>query len=542
MNFLKNISMRKKFLFYAGCYLVLFTVYAALSLNSLKISKEGSHAMYENYMVSIINLTETKHRLSNLYLWQKRHIISPDNNAMQEANNGMATAEQELKQYLNAFEATLAPGKETKLFKKFNDKLTQLLAMNQEIIQLSSNNEDVKANIISNGQFYTQYQELEQMMQLMLNTNTEGAKLLDAANSNEYESAITLIWILAIIAVIATLIIINSADKLVAQRLLKLQSCIEDIEKSHNLTAQMCIDGEDEIAQVAHSYFRMLQGFQQLVSEVKATVQTLQSSSDELRKLASLSSANAGNSNERLTAIATASQEMSSTVAEIARSANDASTAVQQAEQQAKSGDEVVSDTITTINTLSQTMKNATVATEQVQNQTEAIGSVLEVINGIAEQTNLLALNAAIEAARAGEQGRGFAVVADEVRTLAQRTSESTQEIKNTIIKLQSETGNAVSLIAGSMTDVQTCVVQAEKAGEALREITQSVGQITEMNLLIATATDEQKTVSLDIGQQASEANTIADDAAEKAAGVASTSGELTEIAQHLEQLVQEYK
>jgi len=541
MNFMKNISMRQKLIFVVVCYLVLFAVNATLSLGSLKKSNDGGHQMYENYMTNIINLTAASNEMSQLYLWQKRHIISPDDSAMNLAETHMNQAKSELDKYLNAFENTLDPGEETELFNQFNIDLKTLLNLNTKIVGLSSTN-DVKAESISNGQFYTQFDDLGTSLQKMLDTNIEGAKLLDESNDQEYDSALNMVWLLSFFAVALTTLIVISIEKMVINRLVSLQKSIESIESSHKLDATNHIDGGDEIAQVASAYFKMLSGFRELVEEVKQTVGTLQGSSEGLTELASLSSNNATNSSDRLTAIATASQEMSTTVAEIARNANDASSAVQQAERQAKDGDDVVADTITTINTLSQTMSNASDATQEVKSQTQAIGSVLEVINGIADQTNLLALNAAIEAARAGEQGRGFAVVADEVRTLAQRTSESTQEIKNTIVKLQSETGNAVSLIESSMNDVEKCVEQAEKAGGSLREITESVSQITEMNLLIATATDEQQSVSQEIGQQASEANNIADDAAEKASSVANTSSELAGIAKHMETLVKDYQ
>ena len=183
---------------------------------------------------------------------------------------------------------------------------------------------------------------------------------------------------------------------------------------------------------------------------------------------------------------------MASTIHEVSGSATQAAQAARDANSEAGSGQQVVNAVISAINSLAGEVERAASAIQKLEQDSESIGAILEVIRGIADQTNLLALNAAIEAARAGEQGRGFAVVADEVRTLAQRTQEATQEINDMIERLQEGASNAVKVMAEGRKQAELSVEQASKAGDSLKAITSAIGSISEMNDQIATAVAEQ--------------------------------------------------
>ncbi len=197
--------------------------------------------------------------------------------------------------------------------------------------------------------------------------------------------------------------------------------------------------------------------------------------------------------------VATAMTEMSATVHEVARNATEAAEAAQRADEETTKGKMVVSQAIEAIDLLANEVNDAAQVIHRLEQDSDEIGAVLDVIRGIAEQTNLLALNAAIEAARAGEQGRGFAVVADEVRTLAQRTQQSTQEIQNMIERLQSGAQDAVKAMEQGRSRAQVGVEQAAEAGTSLETIAQAVGTISDMNTQIATAAEEQSVVAEEI-------------------------------------------
>ena len=215
--------------------------------------------------------------------------------------------------------------------------------------------------------------------------------------------------------------------------------------------------------------------------------------------------------------VATAMNEMAATVQEVARSAEQAANASNNAKTEADNGHLVMSEIIDSINSLAAEVEHAAEVIQNVEGQSNQIGAILQVIKDIAEQTNLLALNAAIEAARAGDQGRGFAVVADEVRTLAQRTQQSTEEIHNMITQLQSGTKSAVSVMASGREQANVSVSSAARGGELLNTITDSINTITDMNIQIASAAEEQSTVAEEINRNIINISQVTHEAAQGA-------------------------
>jgi methyl-accepting chemotaxis protein len=239
--------------------------------------------------------------------------------------------------------------------------------------------------------------------------------------------------------------------------------------------------------------------------------------------------------------VATAVNEMASTVQEVSRSAVGAAEAAASANDQASRGRQVVSESLSSINHLAEEVRKSAEIIGQLEGDSEAIGAILDVIRGIAEQTNLLALNAAIEAARAGEQGRGFAVVADEVRTLAQRTQESTQEIHSMIERLQSGARSAAQAMQQGQAQADLSVEQGARAGEALDAITQAVATISDRNHQIASAAEQQSAVAEEINRNVTRIAQIAEETAAGAGRSSQTTHKLADLAMELQQLVGEF-
>ena len=286
-----------------------------------------------------------------------------------------------------------------------------------------------------------------------------------------------------------------------------------------------------------------------LADNLHNILQQLSSASHNLTNASTTNQSTSNNAQTQLSSqreqtanVATAMTEMAHSVAEVSQSALSSLDKVHQVESASDSGRQVMSQNITTINQLESRLTDSVSAVSELQKMSSEIGSILDVIRGIAEQTNLLALNAAIEAARAGEQGRGFAVVADEVRVLAQKTTESTTEIESMIANLQSSSKSANQIIESCMGDMENSVAQASNANSSMEEIQALILEISQMSTHISEAAAEQSTTTGDIAQSLEGINQIADESYHAMSEIASVSENLSTIAQEQESLVSRFK
>lgn len=309
-----------------------------------------------------------------------------------------------------------------------------------------------------------------------------------------------------------------------------------------DLTQRIKVDSRDEIGEMARSFNTFSDTLQGAVGHIADAATQLASAAEEMAATTEQTSAGVNTQKLETEQAANAVTEMASTVVEVASNASAASDAAKQADNEAKSGDRVVDETIAAIQKLATEVERSTQVIGSLKSDSEKIGVVVDVIKGIAEQTNLLALNAAIEAARAGEQGRGFAVVADEVRTLAQRTQESTSEIETLIEALQSGAEGSASAMQSSQSHAASTVDQARLAGESLDSIMQAVSVIADMNTQIATAAEEQSSVASEIERSVHNIHQISEQTAVGANQTSSASAGLAQLSSELQQLVATFK
>jgi len=309
-----------------------------------------------------------------------------------------------------------------------------------------------------------------------------------------------------------------------------------------DLTEEILITSTDELGTLQQAMKTTSSNLRDVLQMINGMAVNLEESANDMTAVSAETRNGIHDQQGSIQQVVTAMTEMSSTVEEVARNANMAADSANNANNQAIEGQQIVDQTANSIGQLASDVENASSVITKVQQDSEAIGSVLDVIRGIAEQTNLLALNAAIEAARAGEQGRGFAVVADEVRTLASRTQESTSEIQSMIERLQSGSKDAVNVMEASRVCADETVTLANKTGSSLRDITNAVSTINDMNIQIASAVEEQSAVTNDVNRNIVEINTIVNTSAEGSERVMQSSETLNNLTIELNSLVGRFK
>ncbi|MBO1898537.1 HAMP domain-containing protein [Shewanella sp. BF02_Schw] len=313
-------------------------------------------------------------------------------------------------------------------------------------------------------------------------------------------------------------------------------------EGEGDLRQRLPVNGDDEIAQLARGFNSFISKIQDTVVEVAKTSEQLGLSALDVSNQSNQTLADSQLQKDRTIMVVTAINEMGATVNEIASNAAQAAVTARDADTESVDGQKVVTRARSTINQLSKDVEQVGEVIESLATHTKSIGSILDVIRAISEQTNLLALNAAIEAARAGEAGRGFAVVADEVRNLASRTAASTNQVQNMIDKLQSETSRAVNAMEQSRSRSLEGVTAVDEASQSLSGISERIALISDMNIQVAAATEEQSTVVEDINRNVTEINDITLRTADTAHAAANASKSLNQLASRLDVLVARFK
>nr|WP_304639767.1 methyl-accepting chemotaxis protein [Pseudomonas sp.] len=318
---------------------------------------------------------------------------------------------------------------------------------------------------------------------------------------------------------------------------------LDDIAKGEgDLTRRLEVDRADELGGLARGFNAFLDKLQAMMREVVSSVQQVTDASENTADIAMRTNDGVQRQISEIDQVATAVTEMTATAQDVARNAALAAEAASNADGSAAQGRDVVRATAQTIQELSLDIQQAVRSVESLARDSENISSILDTIRGIAEQTNLLALNAAIEAARAGEQGRGFAVVADEVRNLAQKTQNSTAEIQAMIEQLQAGTRSTVKVMEQSRSRTEQSVKQSEEADAALTSITQAVSVISDMNTQIASAAEQQSAVAEDINRNVTTIDSVARGVAEGAQQASQASASLTRLAEHQRRLINQFK
>ncbi|KUI99732.1 HAMP domain-containing methyl-accepting chemotaxis protein [Vibrio sp. MEBiC08052] len=379
--------------------------------------------------------------------------------------------------------------------------------------------------------------DVEKVTQLVMQEqDTLGPQLKDSTNRSI--EITMLLSVLAILLGIAASYVLTIA---ITKPVHKAVSAANRLAEG-DLTVDVGKTSKDETGLLLAAVQNTAMNLKQMITTISGASTELASASTELAAVTEQSSQSIIRQESETEMVATAMNEMTVTVHDVANSASQAAGAADKANQEAESGANVVARTITAIHSLSDSVTQSSEKLSEVEQEVHNISTILDVIRGIAEQTNLLALNAAIEAARAGEQGRGFAVVADEVRSLASRTQDSTQEIQNIIEQLQQGTQSTVDAMNQGKKQAAACVEQADETNETLQAIIHAIGVINDMNMQIASASEQQSTVAESINENIVNVRQIAEENAVASNEARQSSGEIARLAEQLNHLVARFK
>jgi methyl-accepting chemotaxis protein len=521
-------------------------ILVVITISALRIMNNIEHGVVAIYQDRVVPLKELKNIADDYAVY----VIDAVNKANagiytpKQALNDVRNADSEIKKVWKEYMTTELTEKEVKLAKEAEKLFGPADKSIAELeLKLASLNDDAKGKLDDfDGPLYKTIDPISEKITELVDLQLDVAKEEHDTVIALHQSSEGWFIVAALIALIVSSGLGWFITRSISNPLVALRSVIEYTATNSDLTRQADVDSKDEVGVTAHAFNEMQVSFKDLLNQINGATAQLASASEEMSAISDQSSQGISQQLSETEQVATAMNEMSATVQEVARNASEASAAAQQADTQAAEGSRVVSQVGASIRDLANEVQATAEVINTLEKESENIGSVLDVIRGIAEQTNLLALNAAIEAARAGEQGRGFAVVADEVRTLASRTQQSTQEIQQMIERLQNGSKEAVQAMESGQQKAQVSVEQAEQAGAAIEEITRSVATITDMNNQIASAAEEQGAVAEEINRNVITVNDISNQTSTGAQQAAAASADLARLATDLQGLVSRFK
>ncbi|MCE0462987.1 methyl-accepting chemotaxis protein [Pseudomonas sp. 20TX0172] len=534
---LRNMNIAPRaFLGFAliGALMLALGVFALSQMSKIRTSGEN---IVENSVPSIKALNEFTQLSLRLRVLSYRLLVNREADIQQKTYELFDQRNQQLHTAQAAYEKLISAADERAAYDQLVQLLGQYRQLEDRMKTLSRNNQIDDLRALLNTELLSNSDAVNAAIGRLVEINNLQAESLNQGATQQYSMAFNWVVTLLVIATGLTLLfawlLTNSITRPIANAL----DAAEEIAKG-NLTRPITVDGSDEAGRLLRAMSTMQEKLRDTLQRISGSATQLASAAEELNSVTDESARGLTQQNNEIEQAATAVNEMTSAVEEVARNAVSTSEASRNATTSAGDGRDLVQETVGAIERMSADVQSTATLIGNLADESRDIGKVLDVIRGLADQTNLLALNAAIEAARAGEAGRGFAVVADEVRALAHRTQQSTSEIERMIGSIQSGTEQAVDSMRNSTERAESTLNIARGAGMSLDTINTAIVEINERNLVIASAAEEQAQVAREVDRNLVNIRDLSVQSATGANQTSAASAELSRLAVDLNSMV----
>ncbi len=517
---------------------------AFTSLSTMSVMQAQSNSLYANTAAPMRAMAEATSRIPRMRVGIDMMLLQET--ALKDAKGVLKRVEEARTEDIPEMRQAMQVAVDTQVNPELKEQARKLQARFEQMVsgelepmlQAFANNDIATAQNIYRDKYAPTYGEMRKQANQILDTLLQQAEQQNQASVNSFAAGRTkqMVIIAAglIISFIASLVIITNLRRRVAYLKDRMSFAAENL----SLRTRLELDGNDELRDIGDSFNAFINKVHNSIEAVAENSKELATMASSVSQRAHMTQSNCTSQRDRTVQVATAIHELGATVSEIASNAAMAADVAKQATLHSGEGKQVVGEVQHRLQSLVDELNNATQVVTSLATQINGISSTLDTIRSISDQTNLLALNAAIEAARAGEQGRGFAVVADEVRTLASRSAASTEEIQQVINRLQTESTHAVEAMEKGRQQSGVVVEYSVKANQSLTEINVQIDQINDQNILVATATEEQSTVVEDINRNVEDINQLTTETSHEADELSRASANLQRLSSQLDKLV----
>lgn len=527
---LRNISIAWRASIGYGLVVLLTAALGLYAFLQMQNMRESTRQISDDWLPGVMTLSHAAQNIQRIRALTLRMMLAEDPQALERDYQKLQTLKAETHEELAAYENTIIDPEDRAIYERFKAAAASYLHLQEQAVQFSLKGRREEALTIVNGEMNQHADVLSNHLSGLIRFNDQGANRAAAQSVEAFLDARTgILWAVAI----ASLLSLALAVGLIRSIVLPLRQAVAlaKVVATGNLTTQVLVTGRDEPAQLMAALLAMQTELRDTVLAISQSANQLASACEELTGVTEEASRGLDQQNAEIEQAATAMAEMTSTAEEVASNAVSTADATQASDQTAQQGRQQVMLTVEAIGELATGVTATAADVEKLASRVRGIGQVLDVIRAVAEQTNLLALNAAIEAARAGEAGRGFAVVADEVRSLAHRTQRSTREIEQLVSAIEHGTEQTVNAMNNSNAKARGTLDKALSAGQALDQIAVSFTQINERNLVIASAAEQQAQVARVVDANLSSIRELAAQAATGASQTSAASQELARLA-----------